>query len=76
MIFNPIVVGGTKLPTLTDPGTAADLLAPKQLIDAEGNVLTGTMPEIEQATTFYHGIVCGSDYGQRHSGRGLCNRRN
>lgn len=44
MIKNPIVVGGIKLPTLTNPGTAADLLADKQLIDQEGNPLTGTMP--------------------------------
>ena len=44
MIFNPVIVGeGTKLPELTNPGTAADLLAPKQLIDAEGNALTGTI---------------------------------
>lgn len=32
------------LPSLTNPGTAADLLSGKQLIDANGNVLTGTMP--------------------------------
>ena len=51
MIFNPVIVGGSaKLPELTDPGTAAELLAPKQLIDAGGNILTGTMPEVEQAT--------------------------
>lgn len=35
--------GGTVLPTLTNPGTAADLAAGKQLIDANGNVVTGTM---------------------------------
>lgn len=35
---------GTKLPTLTTPGTANDLLSGKQLIDANGNVLTGTIP--------------------------------
>lgn len=51
MIKNPIIAGrGIKLPELTIPGTAADLLAPKQLIDADGNVLTGTMPEVDQAT--------------------------
>lgn len=51
MIGNPIIIsGGTKLPELTTPGTAADLLSPKQLIDADGNVLTGTMPEVERAT--------------------------
>lgn len=32
------------LPSLANPGSAGDLLAGKQLIDANGNVLTGTMP--------------------------------
>lgn len=51
MINNPIIVGGgVKLPTLTTPGAAADLLAGKQLIDQYGNPLTGTMPAVEQAT--------------------------
>lgn len=31
------------LPSLTNPGTAADLLSGKQLIDGDGNVVTGTM---------------------------------
>lgn len=35
--------GGTVLPTLTNPGTAEDLLEGKELIDADGNVVTGTM---------------------------------
>ena len=48
MINSPIIIGGTKLPELTNPGTAADLLAGKQLIDAEGNVLTGTAMAIYQ----------------------------
>ena len=43
MINTPIIVGGTKLPELTNPGTAGDLLAGKQLIDTNGNVLTGTL---------------------------------
>lgn len=43
MIFQPQIVG-KPLPTLTNPGTAADLLSGKQLIDANGNVLTGTIP--------------------------------
>lgn len=43
MLNNPIILG-TKLPTLTNPGAAGDLLAGKQLIDQNGNVLTGTMP--------------------------------
>lgn len=43
MILQP-TIAGKKLPALTNPGSAADLLAGKQLIDADGNVLTGTMP--------------------------------
>lgn len=42
MIFQSQIIG-KPLPTLTNPGTAADLLSGKQLIDANGNVLTGTM---------------------------------
>jgi hypothetical protein len=30
--------------TITDPGTADDLLSDKQMIDSEGNVVTGTIP--------------------------------
>ena len=37
-------------PSLANPGSAGDLLAGKQLIDANGNVLTGTMPEVTQTT--------------------------
>lgn len=33
-----------KLPTLTNPGTASDLLSGKELIDQDGNVVTGTIP--------------------------------
>lgn len=36
-------VSGTALPTLTDPGTADDLAKNKQLIDANGNVVTGSV---------------------------------
>lgn len=36
--------GGSVLPTLTNPGTASDMLAGKQLIDANGNLVTGTIP--------------------------------
>lgn len=32
-----------KLPTLTNPGTASDLLSGKELIDQDGNVVTGTI---------------------------------
>ena len=36
--------GGKKLPKLTTPGTSADLLTGKQLIDQYGNVVDGSMP--------------------------------
>lgn len=55
MIFQPQIVG-KPLPTLTNPGTAADLLSGKQLIDANGNVLTGTMPT-QGAQTITPGIA-------------------
>jgi hypothetical protein len=35
--------GGVNLPTLSNEGSAADLLSGKQLIDGEGNVVTGTI---------------------------------
>lgn len=40
------IPGGTPLPPLTNPGTAADLLSGKQLIDGTGRVVTGSMPDI------------------------------
>ena len=43
---------GVELPTLTSPGTAADLVIGKQFIDADGNVVTGTM-----GTLGFGGIV-------------------
>lgn len=39
--------GGKKLPKLTTPGAAADLLTGKQLIDQYGNVIDGSMPIVE-----------------------------
>ena len=41
---------GIQLPTLTNPGTAADLLAGKELIDQDGNPLTGSMPSLTAQT--------------------------
>lgn len=55
MIFQPQIIG-KPLPTLTNPGTAADLLSGKQLIDANGNVLTGMMPT-QGAQTITPGIA-------------------
>ena len=37
-----IPVGGGQLPTLTNPGKASDLAKDKQLIDQNGNIVTGT----------------------------------
>jgi hypothetical protein len=37
--------GGTALPTLTTPGTAEDMAKGKQLIDENGNVVTGTVKD-------------------------------
>lgn len=45
--------GGKKLPKLTTPGTSADLLTGKELIDQYGNVVEGGMPIVEkEAPTF------------------------
>lgn len=41
---------GIQLPTLTNEGSAGDLLNGKQLIDGEGNIVTGTMATTIQAT--------------------------
>lgn len=41
---------GITLPTLTNEGAAADLLSGKQLIDGAGNIVTGGMPSVTQAT--------------------------
>lgn len=54
MIFQPQIVG-KPLPALTNPGTAADLLSGKQLIDANGNVLTGTLVNREVHTVTIQG---------------------
>lgn len=40
----------TELPKLNNPGTAANLMSGKELIDGDGNVVTGTLPSVEQAT--------------------------
>ena len=37
--------GGKKLPTLTNPGTAANLLSGKQLINQNGEIVTGSMTD-------------------------------
>ena len=37
-------VGGAILPTLTNEGNSSDLVAGKQLIDGNGNIVTGEVP--------------------------------
>ena len=39
------IATGVELPTLTNPGTADDLVSGKELIDADGNIVTGTVIE-------------------------------
>lgn len=43
--------GGTALPTLTNPGTADDLAEDKQLIDANGNIVTGAVTTNDAGVT-------------------------
>jgi hypothetical protein len=44
----PIIIreieGGIELPELSNEGSASDLLSGKELIDADGNIVTGNMP--------------------------------
>lgn len=43
MIANPVIVkSGTKLPILTNPATAAQILSGYEAIDGEGNKIVGT----------------------------------
>ena len=43
------ISSGTTLPTLSNPGSAADLRSGKQLIDQSGNKITGTLATVTQA---------------------------
>lgn len=43
---NALPEAGTKLPSLTTPGAAADLRSGKQLIDGDGNVVDGSMLDV------------------------------
>lgn len=38
------------VPDLSNPGSASDLRSGKQLAGADGSIVTGTLPEVEQAT--------------------------
>lgn len=39
-----------KVPSLSNPGSAGDLRSGKQLVGADGSIVTGTLPEVIQAT--------------------------
>lgn len=56
MIFNP-TGSGKKLPRLNNPGTAADLAKGKELIGADGQIVTGTLetPTAYSAGTLKNG---------------------
>ena len=47
MIHNP---ARKQLPALSNPGAASDLRSGKQLVGADGSVITGTLAEVTQAT--------------------------
>lgn len=49
MLFNP-VVGGKKLPVLTNPAAAADIMQNKQAIDQSGQIITGTKAPLPTLT--------------------------
>lgn len=48
--------GGVTLPELSNPASTADLRADKELIDADGNVIIGTMTDNGEITTTMDGI--------------------
>ena len=54
--------GGVELPTLENPGTASDLAQGKQLIDADGNVVEGTVTEHTPASRDLYKSVDRSDW--------------
>lgn len=43
-------LGGTSLPSLTNSATSSDIRSGKQVINADGEVLTGTMPNVTKPT--------------------------
>lgn len=67
---------GKKLPILSDPGIAANLLSGKQLIDQNGNVITGSMVNRGSVS---QSLNCGSSYTipqGYHSGGGIIRANN
>ena len=44
MVISNRPLGGKKLPELSNPGDASDILSGVQFIDGDGEIVTGTMP--------------------------------
>lgn len=53
---NALPEAGTDLPALDNEGLASDLLTGKQLIDDEGNIVTGSMPNNGNINQTFDGI--------------------
>lgn len=58
-----LVEGGVTLPTLTNPGTEDDLLLYKELIDENGNIVTGKLKEIINSFSLYDDVEVVIDDG-------------
>lgn len=48
--------GGVELPELNNEGQTSDLLAGKELIDSEGNIVTGSMPNNGAISAIFNGL--------------------
>jgi hypothetical protein len=48
---------GIKLPELNDPGSAEDLVYGKEMIDGDGNVVTGTLPLLPAGNRAFIGLA-------------------
>ena len=57
VIIGTMTGTGTNLPELTNEGTAADLLVGKELIDSDGNIVTGTIPTKSSANLIANGAM-------------------
>ena len=67
--------GGTVLPTLTNAGTASDLAQGKELIDASGNVVTGSL-EVAPYETYFQVEGMGYDNDKKEIYTGFYPDRN
>lgn len=54
MIYLSHIISGSKLPSLSNPGTASDLLSGKQLINENGEIVIGSIPS-QSGTTIIPG---------------------